>query len=269
MAVTERIAGFPTHVVRLGGGVRRVLFIHCSLGSVATWTRVQAPLLSKLAMTAFDRPSHGDSAMWTGDGGAAGLHTLTTTIAAGLIDGRADIVGHSFGATVALRLALDLPHRVRSLTLIEPTLFTLAKGTRAWGAHVEAMSGFDAALAAGDREAAARIFQAATSPEAPWDSLADRARDRLTRQIDRIGEERAVTEEDAPGLTAPGRLEDITQPVLLIEGSASPAIVNRVHDALAARVPQAQRVVVMGAGHMSPVTHPENVAAEIANFLKV
>ena len=54
-----------------------------------------------------------------------------------------------------------------------------------------------------------------------------------------------------------------------LEGSASPAIVNRVHDGLAARVPQAQRVVVMGAGHMSPLSHPDNVAAEIGNFLKV
>lgn len=269
MATTERIAGFPTHVVRLGGGVRRVLFIHCSLGSVATWSKVQAPLLSKLAMTAFDRPSHGDSAQWTGDGGPAGLHTLTTMIAADLIDGRADIVGHSYGATVALRLALDLPHRVRSLTLIEPPLFTLAKGTRAWEAHQAAMDGFDTALAAGDDERAARIFQAAMNPDAPWESLRASTRDHLVRQIGRIGEERGVTTEDAPGLTAPGRLEGITQPVQLIEGSASPAIVNRVHDALAARVPLAQRVVVMGAGHMSPLTHPENIAAEIAHFLKV
>lgn len=269
LAQTERIAGFPTHVVRLGGGVRRVLFIHATLGSAASWTRVQAPLLSKLAMTAFDRPSHGESAQWTGDGGPAGLHLLTTTIAAGLIEGRADIVGHSYGATIALRLALDLPHRVRSLTLVEPPLFSLARGTRAWEDHAEAMAGFDAALSAGDRDRAAQIFQAAISPEAPWEGLNDRARDRLARQIERIGEERAVTDDDAPGLTAPGRLEEILQPVLLIEGSASPAIVNRVHDALAGRIPQAQRVVVMGAGHMSPLTHPENVAAEIANFLKV
>lgn len=269
MAQTERIAGFPTHVVRLGGGVRRVLFIHCSLGSVATWSKVQAPLLSKLAMTAFDRPSHGDSAQWNGDGGAAGLHALTTMIAAELIDGRADIVGHSYGATVALRLALDLPHRVRSLTLIEPPLFALAKGTRAWHEHTAAMDGFDIALAAGDTARAARIFQAAMNAETPWETLSDETRDALVRQIGRIGEERDVTTEDAPGLTAPGRLEAITQPVQLIEGSASPAIINRVHDALAARMPQAQRVVVMGAGHMSPLTHPGNVAAEIAHFLKV
>ncbi len=269
MADTERIAGFPTHVVRLGGGVRRVLFIHCTLGSVATWTKVQAPLLSKLAMTAFDRPSHGASAAWNGDGGAKGLHTLTTTIAASLIDGRADIVGHSYGATVALRLALDLPHRVRSLTLIEPPLFALARGTQALEDHEAAMAGFDAALAAGDDETAARIFQAAMMPDAPWEGLSDGARDRLVQQIARIGEERGVTVEDAPGLCAPGRLEEIIQPVQLVEGSASPAIINRVHDGLAARVPQAQRVVVMGAGHMSPLSHPENVAAEIAHFLKI
>ncbi len=269
VAETERIAGFPTHVVRLGGGVRRVLFIHCTLGSHATWTKLQAPLLDKLSMTAFDRPSHGASAVWNGDGGAEGLHRLTTTIAAELIDGRADIIGHSYGATVALRLALELPHRVRSLTLIEPPLFTLAQGTRAWAAYDRAMEGFDAALAAGDNEAAARIFQAAMMADKPWDGLSDRARARLIAQIPRIGEERGVTVGDAPGLCAPGRLETLTLPVLLVEGSASPAIVNRVHDGFAARVPQAQRVVVMGAGHMAPLTHPESVAAEIAHFLKV
>ncbi|PIE08750.1 MAG: alpha/beta hydrolase [Rhodobacterales bacterium] len=269
VAQTEPVAGFPTHVVRLGGGVRRVLFIHCTLGSHATWTKLQAPLLDKLLITCFDRPSHGASAMWNGDGGPEGLHRLTTMIAAELIEGRADIVGHSYGATVALRLALELPHRVRSLTLIEPPLFTLAQGTRAWAAYDRAMEGFDAALAAGDNEAAARIFQAAMMADKPWDGLSDRARARLIAQIPRIGEERGVTVGDAPGLCAPGRLETLALPVLLIEGSASPAIVNRVHDRLAARVPQAQRVVVMGAGHMAPLTHPESVAAEIAHFLKL
>lgn len=269
MRETERIAGFPTHVVRAGVGVRRVLFIHCTMGNSGTWAQVQAALLGKLKMTAFDRPSHGASGAWTGDGGAAGLHTLTTTIAAGLIDGRADIVGHSYGATVALRLALDLPQRVRSLTLIEPPMFRLAEGTAAHEAHTAEMRQFEEALCAGDRGSAARLFYDAMTPEAPWETLSEIARARFTAQIDRIAEERGVSEDDAPGLTAPGRLETLTQPVQLIEGSASPAVMNRVHDGLAARVPQAQRVVVMGAGHMSPLTHPENIAAEIAAFLKV
>ncbi len=269
MSETEAVSGFPTHVVRAGRGVRRALFIHCTLGHSGTWARVQAALLDKLAMTAFDRPSHGRSAAWSGTGGALGLHDLTTRIAAGLIDRRADLVGHSYGATVALRLALEHPGKVRTLTLIEPPLFALAAGTPAHDAHVAAMAGFGAALAAGERERAARIFQRAMNPDAPWDTLPERARDRLARQIDRIAEERGVTRDDAPGLTRSGRLEGVQMPVLLLEGSASPRIVPAVHDAFAARVAQTRRVMIVGAGHMSPLTHPEGVAGEIAAFLKV
>lgn len=268
-ATTRKVAGFPTHVVHIGRGVRRALFIHCTLGHVGTWSRVQTTLLDKLAMTAFDRPSHGKSASWSGEGGAGELHNLTTRIAASLIDKRADLIGHSYGATVALRLALERPELVRSLTLIEPPLFALASGTPAHAAYMAEMAGFGAALEAGDRDGAARMFQLAMNPDAPWESLPERAQARLADQIDRIAEERGVTLDDAPGLTVPGRIEALTMPVLMIEGSTSPPIVHAVHEALAARLPQARRVMVAGAGHMAPLTHPEGVAGEIAAFLKV
>ena len=268
-ATTRKVSGFPTHIVQAGRGVRRALFIHCTLGHVGTWTRVQAALLDKLAMTAFDRPSHGKSADWAGAGGAGGLHDLTTRIAASLIDKRADVIGHSYGATVALRLAMERPELVRSLTLIEPPLFALASGTPAHAEYIAEMSGFGAALEVGDRNGAAAMFQAAMNPDAPWESLPERARARLADQIDRIAEERGVTVDDAPGLTVPGRIEALTLPVLMIEGSASPPIVHAVQEALATRLPQARRVLVAGAGHMSPLTHPDGVAGEIAAFLKV
>ena len=35
------------------------------------------------------------------------------------------LVGHSYGAAVALRAALDRPERVRAMVLYEPTLFSL------------------------------------------------------------------------------------------------------------------------------------------------
>jgi lipase len=268
-SVPPRVAGHPTYVVRAGRGVRRALFIHCTLGHSGTWAGVQAGLLDKLSMTAFDRPSHGNSAAWTGEGGALGLHTLTMQIAGRLIDKRADVIAHSYGVTVALRLAMERPELVRTLTLIEPPLFALAAGSPAQAAHAAAMAGFDAALAAGDRAGAAQIFQAAMNPDTPWHALSERARDRLAGQIDRIAEERGVTMDDVAGLAAPGRLEALRQPVLLIEGSASPPIVREVQGALAGRLPDARRVVAIGAGHMAPLTHPQNVAGEIATFLKV
>ena len=268
-AETELVAGFPTHVERLGRGVRRALFIHCTLGHAGSWHAVQAVLLGRLAMTAFDRPGHGRSGEWSGQGGSAGLHALTTAIAAGLIERQADVVGHSYGATLALRLALESPERARRLVLIEPPLFAAVRGTPEFAAHDEAMARFVHALEADDRLTAAREFHTVMTPQTPWERLSERARGELASQIHLIAQEVGVTMDDSAGLLAEGRLEALTQPVLLLEGTASPPIMRAVHEALAARLPQAQRVLLAGAGHMAPLTHPENVAGEIAAFFKV
>ncbi|MEJ2019891.1 MAG: alpha/beta hydrolase [Maritimibacter sp.] len=265
----ERIAGFPTYVERSGRGQRQALFLHCTLGHVGTWAKVQSVLAPHLSMVAFDRPGHGKSAKWNGVGGAKGLHDLTTQIAAGLMGSKVDLIGHSFGGTVALRLAMEFPSRVRSLTLIEPPLFSLAHGTAEFEAYIAEMEGFSEALIAGQPEIAAQMFHNSVTPEAPWSQLPTRAQARLAGQIARVAEERAVTMEDAAGLTAPGRMEGIACPVLLLEGTASPPIFRAVEQQLAARMPQAKRVLLAGAGHMSPVTHPDNVAGEIAAFLKL
>ena len=70
-------------------------------------------------------------------------------------------------------------------------------------------------------------------------------------------------------LDAPGRIEAVRQPVLLVEGSLSPPLLRGVNAVLAARLPNATRVIVAGAGHLAPLTHPDNVATEIAAFLKL
>ena len=57
-------------------------------------------------------------------------------------------------------------------------------------------------------------------------------------------------------------------PVLLIEGSESPPIVAAIHEALAARLPRAERTMIGGAGHMAPLTHPKQVGSEVLRFLE-
>ena len=64
------------------------------------------------------------------------------------------LVGHSHGAALALRIAVENPGRVRALALYEPTLFSLieADGIRA------AVTAAARALDAGDADAAAGHF---------------------------------------------------------------------------------------------------------------
>jgi len=79
---------------------------------------------------AFDLPGHGRSADWAGTDCTADC----TAAALAPCYGPRAIVGHSFGATVALRLALKHPSLCHSLTLIEPVFFAVARANGAPGA---------------------------------------------------------------------------------------------------------------------------------------
>jgi pimeloyl-ACP methyl ester carboxylesterase len=81
-------------------------------------------------MTAFDLPGHGQSADWDGHGDYG---RRTAEVAATFYTEPLHLIGHSFGAVTALRLALAAPEGVRSLTLIEPVLFAAARGHPEWG----------------------------------------------------------------------------------------------------------------------------------------
>lgn len=265
----ESIAGFPTHVARRGTGPRPALFIHCTLGHSGAWAGVQAPFHDRLSMTAFDRPGHGRSGDWDGGDDGRALHDLNTAIAGALLDGPADVIGHSYGATVALRLALERPGQVRSLVLIEPVMFAAIRGAPEY-AGGEAMIGeMRARIDRGERAAAARLFNDMTNPEQPFDSLPADRQARLARRIGIVVQESPATFDDVTGMLAPGRLEQIDLPVLILESGNPPPGVASVHRALDARIPQARRVVLDDGGHMAPITHPDMVAGEIAAFLQI
>ena len=112
-----------------GDPARPALALHCMMGSAASWGAVVERLGGRIDVTAPDLPLHGRGPAWQAGGESFADATLrlaqplAETLAARAADGRIDLIGHSFGAVAALRLALHAPARVRSLTLIEPVLF--------------------------------------------------------------------------------------------------------------------------------------------------
>ena len=225
-------------------------------------------LAGLLDMTAMDLPGHGRSPDWDR---MVDFHAQATAMARAALPeapGGVHAIGHSFGATVALRLALEgVP--MRSLTLIEPVLFAAAReaGDPAYAAHLDAFAPIDAAFAAGERERAARLFSRDWGTGQRWDDMASSQRASLIQRIHLIFAGSPALEADEAGLLAPGRLEALRVPVLLIEGERSPPVAGAVQAALAARLPDARSVVVEGAGHMAPITHPQPVADAIRHHL--
>ncbi len=259
----EVLGGHPTAFRHWDHGPRQALALHCSLAHAGAWSGVAAALPG-VCLTAPDLPGHGRSADWDP---ATDLHATATRVAGALaerIGAPLDLIGHSFGATVALRLALERPDLIRTLTLVEPVLFVIARGTPAFDAFVGDYTDVERRMA-GDREGAAALFHRGWGSGA-FDRLPEPQRRYMIERLPLVGAQNDVLLHDVPGLTAPGRLEGFRPPVLLVEGAESPPVVAAIHDALAARLPDARRLVVPGAGHMVPITHPRIVAAAIVDL---
>jgi pimeloyl-ACP methyl ester carboxylesterase len=57
-------------------------------------------------------------------------------------------------------------------------------------------------------------------------------------------------------------------PVYLLEGEHSPIVISEVQKTLLHTFPNALRSIIDGAGHMAPITHPEEFAKEVKNFIE-
>ncbi|MEL7253319.1 MAG: alpha/beta hydrolase [Pseudomonadota bacterium] len=260
-------AGFPTYSTTYGQGPREGLMIHCSLAHSGSWGRMARGLSGLLTMTAFDMPGHGRSGPWDG---RDELQKVTAEIAADFLERPMDVIGHSFGATVALRLAVMRPDLVRTLTLIEPVFFAVALRDHPENATAfEAAQGdFVPAMERGDLLAAARAFTRLWGDGTPWEDIPAPVQQSLADQMHLIAASRAALHDDVGGMLEPNVLDRLAMPVLLMEGSASPDIVHAINDGLSARLPNATRAVIMGAAHMAPVTHADQVSQEVLRFLQ-
>ncbi len=256
----EDRAGHPTFWQITGHGARPAIAIHCSLASSGAWAGIAERLADRLTLTAFDLPGHGRSGDWRGEGD---FLDLATRIAASFVETQVDLLGHSFGAVTALNLAIAAPEAIRTLTLIEPVLFAAAKGHPEWDEHQRNMAMFEAALAAGDSEAAAETFTRVWGTGVDWDRMSSGNRADITRRIGLIKAGNPALYDDSGGILVPGALETLEMPVLLIRGDRSPAIVERIAEEIAARLPDVGVATVPGAGHMVPITHPDETAGLI------
>lgn len=260
-------AGFPTYWTTFGQGPRAALMIHCTLGHSGAWGGMARKLSGALSMTAFDFPGHGRSGAWRDEYGD--IQDVSARIAAELLDGPADIIGHSFGGTIALRLAVERPDLVRSLTLIEPIFLAVLEADNPDMArdHEALMEPMTTALAARDYETAAREFIEVWGTGRAWADLSEEQRGYMVERMYVVAAEEPSVHRDNGGMLAQGVLARIKVPVLLIEGSASPEVIGTINQGLARRMPQAERAVIAGAGHMVPITHADQVATEVLRLL--
>ncbi|WP_039017222.1 alpha/beta fold hydrolase [Halocynthiibacter namhaensis] len=250
------------------GNSREALLLHCGNAHSGAWKGLAGLLVDDLHMVATDHPGHGRSPAWDE---TRALHDQATQYAAEALptgDEPVDLVGHSFGGTVALRLALEKPTRVRSLTLIEPVLFCTLKGTAAYQASYALAQPLKALIDDGRREEAARQFTQIWGNGLIWEDLPESQRAYITQCIRLIPASWPTIYFDEDGHFTPDRLRSLSCPVQIIRGEHSPNDITLIHQRLECAF-GIQEQVVAGAGHMAPITHPEEIGGLLRQFLNI
>jgi pimeloyl-ACP methyl ester carboxylesterase len=226
-------------VERLGDGPP-VLFIHGDIvGPELTW-RKQRELADRWSLVIPSRPGFGESpALERND------FQVEAPMFAELLGDGAHLVGHSYGAVIALLVAALRPEAVRSLTVSEPGCLRVAAGTPV----------VDEMIANGERlfshaedipsEDFLRLFRGGAGSAY---GTPDQLPEELLHGVELLKRERPSWEADIPL----DRLAAADFPVLVLSGGHSEAF-EAVCDSLAEAL-SAEREVMPGRGHTIPST---------------
>ncbi|WGW04806.1 alpha/beta fold hydrolase [Tropicibacter oceani] len=253
------------HVRRLGTGPMAALALHCGLGTSGMWKGVAGSLDDSVTLTAPDFPGHGRSAPFRDQGD---VHDQACDAVRGLFEPGMHLIGHSFGATVALRLALEHPGRAASVSLIEPVFFAAARGRDGFDAHRAREEAFFGVYQGGDMMQAAQVFHDIWGGGIPWDRFPSAVQKDMARGMPFVAATEPSLWADLHGLLAKGGLEALRCPVTLIRGAQTVPMIALVHGGLMDRLPNAREMVIDGAGHMLSVTHPDQVAQAILGTMR-
>jgi pimeloyl-ACP methyl ester carboxylesterase len=247
-----------------------VVALHCSGAGAGQWRQLGNALGPSFDLRAPEHFGTESAGPWCGEHAFTLADEAATTIA--LIDDVDDavhLVGHSYGGGVALRVALERPHRIASLTLYEPSAFHLLSdlGPAGVEAHREILSVARAAaegVVTGDYAAAARHFVDYWNGPGAWTALRPDIRATLTRWLPKATLDfRALLEEPTP-LSA---YRNFCFPVLVLRGQHAPPPTRVAAEALAGTIPSARLLTIAGAGHMGPVTHAADVNRHIVDCI--
>jgi len=255
--------------VREAGHGPGVVCLHANVSHSVQWRALMDQLAPSFHVLAPDSFGAGRSPAWTCERPLSMADELA--LLAPVFERAGDafaLIGHSYGAALALVAAARWPRRVRCLALYEPTLFSLLD------AHQAPPNGADGircvvadvakALSLGDGRAAARRFIDFWMGPGSWQSLPQSRRDGIESTIAHAGDwAHALFNEPTPlaALTA------LDIPLLLMAGRRSPAASRDVARLLASAWPGVRFIEFDELGHMGPLTHPHLVNEHIAAFL--
>jgi pimeloyl-ACP methyl ester carboxylesterase len=270
------LQGLSIHYKPFGQGTPNLVLLHGFLANTFTWHKVIQPLAEGARVVAFDRPGFGLSARpleWEGADPYAPETQADLVIS--LMDhlgmGKAILVGHSAGGTMAALTALRYPERIEALVLVAPAIYTDG-GAPGWAKPLlgsPQMRRLGPLLLRSFFESQVqsnRLIQRAwhdpslVTPEI----LAGYLTTFQVQDWDRSLWAFTLSSQD---LELENRLDVLTLPVLVITGEDDRVVPTGESIRLTEELPDARLVVIPDCGHVPMEECPQSFLESITGFL--
>lgn len=247
-----------------------VVLLHSSASSARQWQPLMEQLQPRMRCLPVELYGHGTQHEWQGTS-AFTLADEAARVEAELAQEAmpVHVVGHSYGAAVALKFGARNPGRVRSVVAYEPVLFRLlVDDLNSQQQAREALALGDGVrdhLAHGRALAAAEHFMSYWSGAEAWQALPPARREAAAARMRSVMRHFDALYGEPMGLTQLARLR---VPMLFITGGRTTAVARRLGELLRAGLPSARHETLPGLGHMGPITHAGTVNPLITQFVR-
>jgi pimeloyl-ACP methyl ester carboxylesterase len=179
------------------------------------------------------------------------------------------LVGHSFGAAVAMKIGSVRPDLVVSLTVYEPVLFGLLKdgstrNQKLYGEIQEVAGGLSEALEWRVPDKCMAGFIDYWNGAGTWYQLPILAQEKFEAQTEIVAENFRHLFDDSIALDD---LAKINVPTMLMVGLDSPEVTQQIGSMVTHAIPNAKLALIPGLGHMAPVDAAEWVNPRIFHHI--
>lgn len=241
-----------------------LLLVHGAMADHTRWDEVRPPLEQRFTVHAVDRRGRGAS----DDGvGTYSMQLEVNDIIAVLDDigGDVTVLGHSYGADIALEAAL-VSARIGRLILYEPGILEGVRHFYEREPLASTLRSVDEFIAAGDMEAAMLTVMREVIEYPEPDIEAMRASPIWPSRVAAAHTMPREIRAEGAWMFDPGRFRDLTTPTLLLAGSESTPLTREGTAALDEALPNSRVVVMAGQGHGAISTAPGLFTREVLRF---
>jgi len=264
-------AVLPTKVdfLEAGSSGPVVMLVHSSVSGARQWRRLMDDLQGQFRVRAVNLFGYGKTPPWP-NGRAQSLDDQARLVEAAL-PANADkvyLVGHSFGGSVAMKVAARLGGRVSKLVLLETNPFSLLAQAGRVDAFAEAMdlrNYIKTFGARGEWATAAEKFADYWGGAGSWRNMASERRAAFAEAIKpNFFEWDAVMNETT---SAEQWVTQLPPTTLLVYDPGTVLPVREIAAILRRSSPAWSFREVLGAGHMAPLTRPDLINPLVSSFL--